>query len=106
MGRKPRRFWLIEGYDSTTRIFQGYRPKGDYSENRMRDLLASLTAKAGLEYQEILDSYARRNSKRYALHLEVQRSGPPFMLMCGSNPCFVATIIDEGRLADLMRSGD
>lgn len=97
MPKKAKRFWRIEGYDSTTLIYEGRRPLGNYSEERMEQLLRTLTAKAGLEMEDIIDSFSKRNAKGHLPLLEVQRSGPPFTLMCGDNPYFIATVVESDR---------
>ena len=95
MPKKPQRFWRIEGYESTTLIYEAYRPFGYYSEERMSQLICVLTAKAGLELNEIVDSFSRKNTKHHLPLLEVQRTGSPFALMCGDNPYFIATVVDR-----------
>lgn len=98
-----KRFWMIRGYDGATRVFQDFRPVGDYSEGSMAQLLKCLTAKASLEYAEVLDAYARKNSRRHAAHLDLLRSGNPFTLMCGSNPYFTATLVDQEKREEVLR---
>ena len=95
MPTKPKRFWRIEGYDSTTLIYEGLRPFGNYSEERMGHLLRTLTAKAGLEMEEIVDSFSKRNAKGHRQLLEVQISGQPYTLTCGDNPYFIATVVES-----------
>ena len=56
MQKKIQKFWRIEGYDSTTLIYKAYRPLNYYSDGRMSQLISVLTAKAGLEFNEIVDS--------------------------------------------------
>lgn len=76
---------------------------GLFSENKIKDLLRVLTAKHGLTDDEILASYARKNSKISAQHLEVHVFGKPYCLSCGDNPFFTAQVkykeeIDEKAL--------
>ena len=94
--RTKKTYWRIVGYDSTKKIFESEIPIGFFTDKQMRNVLRVLTAKAGLTYDEILDSYVGRNTKRYRSLLEVQvPTNPPFSLMCGSNPHFVATVIEK-----------
>jgi hypothetical protein len=87
------RFWIVEGWESTTQIWAQRIPLSLFSEMRMERLLQVLCAKHGLSEDEIVDALCRKNSRRFAPHLEIQRSsGPPFTLTCGSNPYFVARV--------------
>ena len=89
-------YWRIVGYQSTRKIFETELPIGLYTDKQMSNVLRVLAAKAGLNYEEILDSYVGRNTKRYRSLLEVQvQSKPKFCLMCGSNPHFVASVIEK-----------
>jgi hypothetical protein len=95
MARK-RKYWRIVGYDSTEKIYEDKVLLGCYNEREMSHLLRALACRKGLTFREIVDSYARRNARRYKPLLEVQRqSRPKFCLMCGSNPHFVASVIEE-----------
>lgn len=86
------RYWLITGWDGTTMLYEKAVKQGLFSENKMKDLLRTLTAKHGLTEDEFLASYARKNSKIAAPHLEVQVSGKPHCLSCGDNPFFTAQV--------------
>jgi hypothetical protein len=46
---------------------------GRYTEREMEALLRALVSEAGLTYEEIVDSYAKRTTPRYRSHLVVQR---------------------------------
>lgn len=94
--RTKKTYWRIVGYDSTKKIFESEIPIGFFTDKQMGNVLRVLAAKAGLTYDEILDSYVRRNTKRYRSLLEVQvQSKPKFLLMCGSNPHFLASVIEK-----------
>ena len=93
---RKKKYWRIVGYDSTKKIYEDKVLLGCYTEREMSDLLRALTSRAGLTFQEIVDSYGRRNARRYKPLLEVQKQArPKFCLMCGSNPYFVASVVEE-----------
>lgn len=94
---RKRKYWRIVGYDSTKRIFEDEVLLGCYTEREMENLLRALVSRAGLTFREIVDSYARSNARRYSSLLEVHRETGPkkFSLMCGSNPYFVASVIEK-----------
>ena len=95
-----RKYWRIVGYNSTRKIYEDTMLLGCCSEREMEALLRALVAKAALTYEEIVDSYAKRNTRRHASHLEVQRdAGARFILNCGSNPYFTASVVEEGLLS-------
>jgi hypothetical protein len=90
-------YWRIQGYDSTTKIYERNVALSQITRDQMKALLMALAAKAGLTNDEIVGCYATKRTKIYRSHLEIQRDG--FTLMCGSNPHFVATIVDSnGRV--------
>jgi hypothetical protein len=96
MARK-RKYWRIVGYDSTEKIFEDDVLLGCYTEQEMENLLRALVSRAGLTFREIVDSYARSNARRYKSLLEVQRETGPdkFILSCGSNPYFIASVVEK-----------
>ena len=96
MARK-RKYWRILGYDSAKKIYEEDVLLVQYSERAMESLLRALVSRAGLTFREIVDSYSRNNSRRNAGLLEVQRESGPgkFILSCGSNPYFIASIIEK-----------
>ncbi|MFZ0978472.1 MAG: hypothetical protein WAN23_03625 [Candidatus Acidiferrales bacterium] len=66
----------------------------------MKSLLMALTAKACLEYDEIVGAYATRKTKIANNLLVVQADSQCPTFWCGSNPHFVASVVDEdGKLA-------
>lgn len=94
--RTKKAYWRIVGYDSTKKIFESEIPWGFFTDKQMSSVLRVLVARAGLTYEEILDSYVKRNTKRYRPLLEVQlQSKPRFCLMCGSNPHFTASVVEK-----------
>jgi hypothetical protein len=90
------RYWIIKGYDSTTEIYSDKVKFGCFTENAMAALLKALTTKHALTDDEIVRAYARKNTKLASpLLLEVQKSYNPFTLSCGTNPYFVARVVQE-----------
>jgi len=90
------KFWRIVGYDSTTEIFQRLVPVGRLSQNQMKEALRVLAAKGGLTYEEIVDCHMKKNAKGHRTLLEVQvDSGPKFSMSCGSNPYFIASVVEK-----------
>ena len=94
---RKKRYWHIVGYDSTTMIYEDKVLLGCYTEHEMGNLLRALVSRAGLTFREIVDSYARKNARRYRSLLEVHRDSgsKKFLLMCGSNPYFIASVVEE-----------
>ena len=94
---RRKRYWHIVGYDSTTMIYEYKVLLGCYTEHEMGNLLRALVSRAGLTFREIVDSYARKNARRYRSLLEVHRDSgsKKFLLMCGSNPYFIASVVEE-----------
>ncbi len=69
---------------------------GCYTERDMEALLRALVSRASLTYVEIVDSYAKKNTQGYRSLLEVQcDAGAKFVLSCGSNPYFIASVVEE-----------
>jgi hypothetical protein len=97
MQRKKGRqaYWLIEGYDSTTKIFEKRIEAGQITEQQAMDMLKALVAKAGLTFDEIVGAYARRRSTIANDHLLVQRDGPHCVFYCGGNPHFEVSLRDS-----------
>ena len=87
------RYWLIEGYDGTNKIFCAEYKAGIFSESKMKQLLKVLVAKAALNYEEIIGAYANRNSKISNEYLSIQKDGKNPVYTCGDNPYFVASIV-------------
>lgn len=78
--RTKKTYWRIVGYDSTKKIFESEIPIGLFTGRQMSNVLRVLVARAGLTYQEILDSYVKRNTKRYRSLLEVQVQSKQILL--------------------------
>lgn len=93
-------YWLIQGYDGTTKIYERRIESGQMTVSQVKDLLKALVAKAGLTFDEIVGAYAKRGTKIANDHLLVQKDGPYPTFHCGSNPHFVIAIaeMEGGRL--------
>jgi len=90
------RYWKIQGRDSTKILFEFKVKEGQITEKRVKELLRVLTAKYGLDDSEIISSYAKKGTKIYSNHLEVQKSiGKKYMLSCGSNPYVLAVVVED-----------
>lgn len=91
-----KRYWRIIGRDSTKRIFEKDVPLGSMSQKQMADALRALASRAGLNFDEIVDCHLRTNAKGYRSLLEVQVSSrPKFSMSCGSNPYFIASVVER-----------
>ena len=93
------RYWLIEGYDGLKKIFEMRVKAGCFSDRRIESLLRTLTAKAGLSYDEIIGAYARKGTRAANDLLEVRRERARPIYSCGDSPFFTARIVvgDNGR---------
>jgi hypothetical protein len=90
------KYWKIQGWDSTEKLFEFKVKLGQITENGMFALLRALTAKYALTDSEIISSYAKKKTKISASYLEVQRlSGKKYTLSCGTNPYVMAVVEDE-----------
>ena len=93
-------YWRIRGYDGSTEIFDMTVECGQFSDDQMRNLLKALTAKVGLEYSEIVGAYAKRRTKFANNLLAVNKEFEFPGYTCGSDPYFIAAIVDEnGKIA-------
>lgn len=88
-----KRYWLIQGHDGVATTFKTKVGIGQFTSDQIRDLLKALTAKMGLTCDEIVGAYAKRGTKIANDHLAVHHDFPTYM--CGSNPFFTASIVDE-----------
>src|SRR5262249_12127939 len=92
-------FWLIRGYNSTECIFEKRVAIGQFTNEQIRDVLKALTAKASLSYSEIIGAYASRRTKAHTHLLDIHRDPTRATFLCGTNPHFVASVIDgEGNV--------
>ena len=89
------RYWHIKGYESTTEIFDIKVKVGCFTEKQIQSLLMALTAKAGLNFDEIVGAYAKKKNKISNDLLSIQKDGPYPVYMCGDNLHFIARVITE-----------
>ena len=89
------RYWLIRGYDGLNTIFETKVRSSQFSEKQIQVLLPVLTAKAGLEFSEIINEYGQRKSKMSSNLLKVSMDSSIPMYLCGDNPHFTACLVDE-----------
>lgn len=71
--------WRIQGFDSTTKIFEIEVSLGQFSDDGIKSLLKALAAKHGLKDTEIIGAYAKGGTK----------------ISCGHNPHFIASVVDQ-----------
>ncbi len=90
-----KRYWLIRGYDGFKSIFKTKVGLGQFTDDQIRHLLRALTAKAGLTFAEIVGAYAKRRTKISNNLLAVHKDFSQPTYMCGSDPHFTASVVDE-----------
>jgi hypothetical protein len=86
-------YWLIEGYDSLTKIYERKEKVGLFSRNQIQALLKTLAAREGLTRDEIVEAYARKGTRIANRLLSVRKESR--CLSCGENPHFTARIVRE-----------
>ena len=92
---RTRRTWVIEGYDSTTQLFNIEVPESHFTNDGIEQGIRALAAMQGLTPSEVLSAYARRDRRSYAPLLEMNKGGNPYTIMCGINPHVVARVVEE-----------
>ena len=65
------------------------------TDDQIKQMLKALVAKAGLDYGEIVGAYAKRRTNIANELLAVHRQSESATFSCGTNPHFVASIVDE-----------
>jgi len=94
--RNSTRHWKIQGWDSFTKLFEHRIKVGQITQNKMEDLLRTLTAKIALNEEEIICSYSKKGTKIHHDYLIVQYlEGNKYTLSCGTNPYVIAVVEDE-----------
>jgi len=88
------RYWHIEGYDSTVKIYDRKVKIGYFSEKQVQELLMVLAAKASLNFDEIVGAYASRRSKIHNELLTIQKDGLQPGFSCGVNPHFIVRVVE------------
>ncbi len=78
-----------------TLIFEETVKLGQYSEQQIVQLLKALVAKAGLTNSEIVGAYATRKTKIANTLLDVRKDAAQSTYTCGSNPHFVAEVVNS-----------
>jgi hypothetical protein len=76
-------------------IYERKVDAGQLSEDQLKSLLRALVAKAGLTFDEIVGACAKRGTKIANNLLLVQRDGPDPRFSCGTNPYFIASIVQS-----------
>jgi hypothetical protein len=88
-------YWEIRGFSGLRKIFEKHAPAGCFSERQIQDLLKALAAREGLTLDEIVGAYAKRKTKLANSLLSVHKAGPYPNYSCGSDPHFIARIVDQ-----------
>jgi hypothetical protein len=93
-----KRVWRIQGYDSSTLIFEERFPVNQLSSAQVIELLRALASRH-LTSSEIVGAYARRGTRiandLLEVHKDRQDEKRREVFMCGSNPYYVATPEDR-----------
>jgi hypothetical protein len=90
-----KRYWQIRGYDNTKTIFETKVDLGQFTKDQIQDVLRALAGRAGLTFDEIVGAYAKRRTKIANDLLDVQHDRRRSTYLCGSNPHFAASLVDE-----------
>ena len=88
-------YWHIEGYDSFNKIYDRKVRLGYFSEKQVQVLLRVITAKAGLNLDEIVGAYAKKGTKIANSLLIVKKDGPCPIYSCGDNPHFIVRVVKK-----------
>ena len=88
-------YWHIEGYNSPNKTYDRKVKAVYFSEKQIQVLRMALTAKAGLNFDEIVGAYAKKGTKIANNLLSIQKDGPYPIYSCGDNPYFTARVIRE-----------
>ena len=93
------RFWEIEGYDGSEKIYANKFPISHIGIRQIKKILMCLTAKAGLDFDEIVGAHATRGTRTANNHPEVKlwnmTTGSRQCYHCGDNPHFEARMVKE-----------
>jgi hypothetical protein len=89
--------WRVNGWDSTTQIFEAYYPLSAFSQNQMEMLLQRFVCR-DLTYDEIAECSRRQLPKKRSFRLEVSIDvSVRFTMSAGSNPHYNATVVETER---------
>ena len=69
------RYWHIKEYEGTTEIFDIKVKVGCFTEKQIQSLLMALTAKAGLNFDEIVGAYAKKKTKYQTIYCQSKKMG-------------------------------
>ena len=87
--------WHIQGFDSTSPIFDIKIKYSDLGVKQLEALLMALTARSEHSYEEIVGGYVRRRSKLANDLLQVRKGGLHPVYTCGINPHFIARVTGD-----------
>jgi hypothetical protein len=83
---------MIQGWDGSRKIFETEVNVNKLGRYQVIALLRTLTAKAGLTFDEIVGAHIKKRTRGSTEHLHVNDDPEHHTLMCGSNPHFVARV--------------
>jgi hypothetical protein len=90
---KGKRYWKIQVYDGLNLLFERKVIYGQITESSMQDLLRVLVAKFALNEDEIIGSYAKKQTKIHNQLLVVTRlNSAAYGFTCGDNLHSIAVI--------------
>jgi hypothetical protein len=96
-------YWRSRGYELLTLVFDRTVEHSQFSTHQMKHLRKTFTAKASLDYNEIVGAYAKRGTK---IANDLKDSSYP-TLNCGVNPHFSAsTWMSTGKSRDIQNYND
>lgn len=90
-----KRFWRIRGYKKYETIFDDTIPMGSITDDQLKELLKCLVANGSLSYIETVGAYVKRKTKRAHEILHVNSNGTQPGYFCGTDPNFIAFIVNE-----------
>jgi hypothetical protein len=103
MVRKPKKLvcWQIRGYDGTSEIFDELIPAGQITRSNLEELLRSLAGR-GLSSRELVNAYAKRNTRRFHDFLQIHKENDNVRrrtnYYCGDNPHYAAILVAVDQL--------
>jgi len=88
------RTWVIKGMSGLNTISTFEIPAGCITSASLDSLLQTLAAKHGLSDDELLVCFYKKHYKKFSALLEVTYDNKYMMRTCGSNPYFIASLVE------------
>lgn len=90
-----KRYWLIEGYDGTEKIFSRYFPLDYFGRKSIQDALRYLVC-CNLSFDEVIsESISTRYSEKILLVVHQDNASGKTKYSCGVSPYFTAMVVDK-----------